>query len=96
MAYNLLSMGKTPVEYKGWNIEGIAKAVLREILDDSDGSADGFEELMDDALDDYIRQDAYYSVYTKDMESASTVAAMVKEFIEELDDPFGFVTAKEK
>lgn len=89
-------MGKTPAEYKGWNIEGIAKAVLREILADSDGSADGFEELLDDALDDYILQDAYYPVYSKDMESASTVAAMVKEFIGELDDPFGFVTAKEK
>jgi hypothetical protein len=85
-------MGKTPVEYKGWNIEGIARDVLKEILDDSDGTSEGFSEILDDALDDYVHREAYLSVYTKDTESAQTVAGMVKEFIGELDDPFEFVT----
>jgi hypothetical protein len=89
-------MQKTPTEYKGWNIEGIARAVLREILDDSDGTADGFRNLFDDALDDYVHREAYLPVYTKDMSSAATVAGMVKEFIGELDDPFDFVTEREK
>lgn len=80
------------IEHNGWNIEGMAVLVLRAMLEDSGGHARRFRELADGALEDYVRRKAYLPVLSKDAESAHMVAFMVKKFIWELEDPFGFVT----
>ncbi|MHB8880443.1 MAG: hypothetical protein ACYC69_02915 [Thermodesulfovibrionales bacterium] len=99
-------MQTTPTEYKGWNIEGIAGAVLKEMLEDANSEAaeeedkrsgeEVFDAMVESDLEYYVHRVAYLSVYTKDMKSAQTVAGMVREFIEELENPFEFATAAER
>lgn len=62
--------------YKSWNIKGIAESVIREIKEDG--------EEIEDVLDYYL-QDAYWSVYSRDMRDARIVVELVREYIEELE-----------
>ncbi len=58
--------------YKNWYIKGIAESVIEEIKKDG--------EDLDDVLDDYLK-DTYYSVYSKEMDDATIVVELVKDYI---------------
>ena len=59
-----------------WNLEGIAESVYEEMVEEGAG---------EDELEYYLRR-AYYSVFSRDIDSAETVMAEVRPIVmEKLD-----------
>ena len=54
-----------------WNIEGIAESVYQEMM----------EEKAEEDEPDYFLRNAYYSVYSRDIDSADKVIAEVKPVV---------------